>query len=100
MIVPKDNAQEAAVVKDLKVYGFDELLEVLEFLNGKVVEPTVVQEIKTAKPALYAADMADVRGQKEVKRVLEIMAAGGHNGLFVGAAWLWEEYAGGKVARG
>lgn len=84
MIVPKENAQEAAVVRELKVYGFDDLVEVLGFLNGETSEPTVVKEINATKPALYAADMADVKGQREVKRVLEIMAAGGHNGLLSG----------------
>ncbi|MFD2871961.1 YifB family Mg chelatase-like AAA ATPase [Mucilaginibacter ximonensis] len=84
MIVPGSNAQEAAVVKNLKVYGFDELAGVLAFLNGGTVEPTEVKELISPQPALYAADMADVKGQAEVKRVLEIMAAGGHNGLLSG----------------
>lgn len=84
MIVPKVNAQEAAVVKDLKVYGFDEIAGVLDFLNGDTVEPTEVKELISTQPTLYAADMADVKGQAAVKRVLEIMAAGGHNGLLSG----------------
>jgi magnesium chelatase family protein len=84
MIVPNANAQEAAVVRDIKVYGFDDLAGVLAFLNGELIKPTEVKELTTAQPPLYAADMADVKGQTAIKRVLEIMAAGGHNGLLSG----------------
>jgi magnesium chelatase family protein len=87
LVVPKENAHEAAMVSDLAVFGFDTLSEVVEFLNdpGKV-KPTVIQkrELFAKDEGLYAADFADVRGQENVKRALEIMAAGGHNGLMIG----------------
>jgi magnesium chelatase family protein len=87
LIVPKENANEAAMVSDLAVFGFDTLLEVVDFLHDParvkaVSAPT--RELFAKEPQLYEADFSDVRGQKQVKRALEIMAAGGHNGLLIG----------------
>lgn len=86
LVLPNENANEAALVSDLNVFGFDHLSAVIEFLTGKEqhqpvkVKPNDFEQL----PELYQADMADVRGQENVKRALEIMAAGGHNGLLVG----------------
>jgi magnesium chelatase family protein len=87
LIVPKENANEAAMVSDLAVFGFNTLVEVVDFLNGKTTaEATAIQtrELFARDEGLYAADFSDVRGQENVKRALEIMAAGGHNGLMIG----------------
>ena len=87
IILPKKNAREAAVVKNLDVYGVDNIREVVEFLNNKVdLEKTVVDtraEFHNAQH-LFEFDFSDVKGQENVKRALEVAAAGGHNLIMIG----------------
>ncbi|MDL2213238.1 YifB family Mg chelatase-like AAA ATPase [Bacteroides sp. OttesenSCG-928-E20] len=88
MIVPLQNAREAAVVNNLTVYGVSNIKEVIEFFNEKLVlEPTVVntREEFYAQQNLYDFDFSEVKGQENVKRALEVAAAGGHNIIMVGA---------------
>lgn len=86
-ILPQDNAQEAAVVDGIDVYGATTLVEVTDFLSGThVIEPTRVNTEEEFERHAFPEDLdfADVRGQENVKRALEIAAAGGHNIIMVG----------------
>ena len=86
-ILPKENAREAAVVNNLKVYGVETLQEVLDFFNDKItLEPLEVntREEFSNQSNAYEVDFSDVKGQENVKRALEIAAAGGHNMIMIG----------------
>jgi magnesium chelatase family protein len=87
LIVPKANVREAAVVNNLEVYGMESMLDVIQFLTGaKAYEPTVIDTRKKFYEHQYQFDLdfADVRGQENVKRALEVAAAGSHNLIMVG----------------
>ncbi|MBL7925770.1 MAG: YifB family Mg chelatase-like AAA ATPase [Bacteroidia bacterium] len=87
IILPKQNAREAAIVADLKVYGVENLRQVIDFFTGDLtIEPTVVntQEEFYKQQASNEFDFSDVRGQENIKRALEIAAAGGHNVILIG----------------
>jgi len=86
-ILPKQNAREAAVVNNLEVYGVDTIKEVIEFFNGeKDLEQTIVntRDEFLAHANSYDVDFNDVKGQENVKRALEVAAAGGHNLIMIG----------------
>ena len=87
LVVPKENAREAAVVNDLEVYGMESVSDVVKLLSGAATyEPTIVNTRKEFYEHQYSFDLdyADVRGQENVKRALEVAAAGGHNLIMVG----------------
>mgnify|MGYP000822088766 len=88
IIVPRQNALEAAVVNQIQVYGVENIKEVIEFFNGKQeLTPTIVntREEFYAQQSSFDLDFADVKGQENVKRALEVAAAGGHNIILIGA---------------
>lgn len=86
-ILPKQNAREAAVVNNLNVYGMECITEVIEFFNGtRELQPTEVntREEFFANLNHFDFDFSDVKGQENVKRALEVAAAGGHNIIMIG----------------
>jgi magnesium chelatase family protein len=86
LIVPADNAREAAVVKGIDVFGFQHLSEVVDFLeHPEQMRPLRVDGMEELDRAKFTGfDLCDVKGQAQARRALEIAAAGGHNLIFVG----------------
>ncbi|MEO8516719.1 MAG: YifB family Mg chelatase-like AAA ATPase [Flavobacterium sp.] len=85
--LPKQNVKEAAIVAGLDVYGVGNVLEVIDFFEGKgTIEPTVINTREEFYKTLDFPefDFAEVRGQESIKRCMEIAAAGGHNIILIG----------------
>lgn len=88
LILPKDNAREAAVVSGLEVYGVDNVMQVINFFNGSLeLEQTLVDPRKDfyENQLLLDCDFSEVKGQENVKRAMEVACAGGHNLILIGA---------------
>jgi magnesium chelatase family protein len=86
-ILPQANAREAAIVSDLEVFGVNTLLEAIDVLAGNSnIEPVQLntREEFANRSSLYDVDFADVKGQENIKRALELSAAGGHNVILIG----------------
>ena len=85
--LPKQNVKEAAIVAGLDVYGVENVLEVIDFFEGKgTIEPLVINTREEFYKTLEFPefDFAEVRGQESIKRCMEIAAAGGHNIILIG----------------
>jgi magnesium chelatase family protein len=86
-ILPKSNANEAAIVNNLDIIGVETLREAIEFIAGRLaIEPLTVdtRDVFMSQLNSYDSDFRDVQGQENIKRALEIAAAGGHNVIMIG----------------
>ncbi|MDD2822783.1 MAG: YifB family Mg chelatase-like AAA ATPase [Candidatus Daviesbacteria bacterium] len=85
IFVPLENAIEAAVVEGIEVYGFENLLEVFNFLSGNLEKSQQpLTDLDRSDDLLYEYDFKEIKGQNQAKRALEIAAAGGHNVILKG----------------
>ena len=98
LIVPKENVKEAAIVKEMEVLGAKDLKQVVKYLNDElqIHKSEVDLEKIFSKNNQYLLDFSEVKGQENIKRALEISAAGGHNCLLIGSPGSRKNYDGKK----
>jgi len=99
IIVPEDNAQEAGIVAGIKILPAKNLLQVINYLNkAENIEPVKVDiEEMFRKNQKYNFDFSEVKGQENIKRALEVAAAGLHNLLLIRQSWFWKNNVSKKI---
>lgn len=85
LFVPKDSANEAAIIKNINVYPVDNIFQLISHLSGaKLIEPATYKEVSEVRE-IPEFDMKEILGQEQAKRAIEIAAAGSHNIIMVGS---------------
>ena len=99
IILPKENAKEAAYVKNIEVLSVENLEEVIRYLNQEIEISKEKNKNFLEEENIYNVDFSEVKGQENVKRALEVSAAGGHNCLMIRESRVREDYDCKKVTK-
>lgn len=93
ILLPIKNAKEVSIIDGLEIIPVSNLNEIIDYLNGQFfISPEPISHFISNTSTNYEFDFSEVKGQENVKRALEISAAGGHNCLLIRKPWLWKNY--------
>ena len=93
ILLPIANAKEASIMDELEIIPVSNLNEIIDYLNGHfIISPEPTSHFISNTNTTYKFDFSEVKGQENVKRALEISAAGGHNCLLIRKSWFWKNY--------
>ena len=92
IVIPKQNAKETSVLDGLEILPINNLEEIVKYLNGEdYIEKQEIKKFNLQNKAIYNFDFSQIKGQENVKRALEISAAGGHNCLLIRKSRFWKD---------